>query len=565
MRAITNKISKATSTPKGKIIFFGIVIGLLAISAGALVYWSFYRKQIVRTKLEDAVRKKSKGLYQVHYDKLAMDEVAGDLVVTNFSIQYDPAKYKAMQEAGSTPPALLKIHIPSIIVSGVKTPRALLNKEIVGKNLQIINPVIDIIYTYAGRDSARNVPTKEVYEEILGDLNLIKIDSLLISNASITTRDIKTGEIKVELKHTSVQLQDVMVDSTAWADTTRLFFSKQADIRASGISWKSREKPYLFGLDSVHLNSTSKQVRIGGFHIDPLLAEDAFIRSLPRQEDRFDFSIKGITISNMDFPALFNEEIFADSIKVETASFKIYRDLGYKSGIRGPVKIFPHQSLLKIPVPFRLKKLVLANTFIEYKERAVISRQAGKVQFYQTNAVITNLTNRQDAAAVNNTLTVDIRTRFLNKAPLRVIWKFYLFNPDGRFDIAGNLGAMDATQVNALTVPMAPARIENGRINSLSFNLAGNSSNMTGDVKLLYKDLKVSLLQKDEETRKLEKKKLASFAANIAIKNSNPSGKKDEVRTAHVNFKRDKHRSIFHLSWKSLYTGIKESAGIKNK
>jgi hypothetical protein len=212
-----------------------------------------------------------------------------------------------------------------------------------------------------------------------------------------------------------------------------------------------------------------------------------------------------------------------------------------------------------------LKKLVLANTFIEYKERAVISRQAGKVQFYQTNAVITNLTNRQDAAAVNNTLTVDIRTRFLNKAPLRVIWKFYLFNPDGRFDITGNLGAMDATQVNALTVPMAPARIENGRINALSFNLAGNSSNMTGDVKLLYKDLKVSLLQKDEETRKLEKKKLASFAANIAIKNSNPSGKKDEVRTAHVNFKRDKHRSIFHLSWKSLYTGIKESAGIKNK
>ncbi|MGN6292926.1 MAG: hypothetical protein ACTHMV_09305 [Chitinophagaceae bacterium] len=565
MRAITKKISKATSTPKGKIIFFGIVIGLLAISTGAVVYWSVYRKQIVRTKLEDAIRKKSKGLYKVHYDKLAMDEMAGDLVVTNFSIQYDPVKYKAMQEAGSTPPALLKIHIPSLIVSGVKTPRALLNKEIVGKNLQIINPVIDIIYTYAGRDSARNVPTKEVYEEILGDLNLIKIDTLLISNASITTRDIKTGEARAELKNTSVELQDVMVDSTAWADTTRLFFSKQADIRASGISWKSREKPYLLGFDSVHLNSTSKKVSIGRFHIDPLLPEDAFIRSLPRQEDRFDFSIKGITISNMDFPALFNEEIFADSIEVETASFKIYRDLGYKRGIRGPVKTFPHQSLLKIPVPFRFKKLVLANTFIEYKERAVISRQAGKVQFYHTHAVITNLTNWQDAAPVNNMLTVDIRTRFLNKAPLRVTWKFYLFNPEGRFDITGNLGAMDATQVNALSVPMAPARIENGRINDLSFNLAGNSSNMTGDVKLLYKDLKISLLQKDEETRKLEKKKLASFAANIAIKNSNPSGKKDEVRIAHVNFKRDRHRSIFHLSWKSLYTGIKESVGIKNK
>lgn len=563
MRVITKKISKATSTPKGKIIFFGIIIGLLGISAGAVAYWAYYRKQIVRTKLEDAVREKTKGLYQVHYDKLAMDEVAGDLVVTNFSLQYNNAKYQALQENGIAPPTLLKIHIPSLIVSGVKTPRALLNKEIVGKNLQIINPVIDIIYTYSGRDSARNVPTKEVYEQILGNLNLIKIDTLTISNASITTRDIKTGEAKVELKHTSVRLQDVMIDSTAWSDTTRLLFSKRIDIQSSGVSWKSSEKPYLFGLDSVHLNSASKQVYIGRFHIDPLMPEDAFIRSLPRQEDRFDFSIKGITISNMDFPALFNEEIFADSIKVKTASLKIYRDLGYKRGIRGPLKLFPHQSLLKVPVPFHLKKVILANTFIEYKERAVISRQAGKVQFYNTHTVVTNLTNRQDAATANNMLTVDISTRFLNKAPLRVTWKFYLFNPNGRFDIVGSLGAMDARGVNALSVPMGPARIENGRINGLSFNLAGNNSSMMGDVRLLYKDLKISILQKDEETRKLEKRKLASFAANIAIKNSNPSGKKDEVRTAHVNFKRDTHRSIFHLSWKSLYTGIKESVGIK--
>lgn len=563
MRTIPQKIRKATSTPKGKIIFFGILIGILGIAAGAVVYWGFYRKQIIRTTLEDAIREKSKGLYHVHYDKLDLDEVAGDLAITNFSLQYDSAKYLSMLANGSAPPTLLRINIPSIIVSGVKTPRALLDKEIVGKNLQIINPVIDIFYTYAGRDSARNVPTKEVYEQILGDLNLIKIDTLQIVNARIATRDIKTGDAKVELQQTSVQLLDVSVDSTSWSDTTRLLFSRQVDINSSGITWKSKEKPYSFGLDSVHLNSATRQVQIGRFHIDPLMPEDAFIRSLPRQDDRFDFSVKGISIINIDFPALFTEEIFADSIKVQSASFKIYRDLGYKGGIRGPVKIFPHQSLVKVPIPFQLKKIILANTFIEYKERAVISRQAGKVQFYNSNVTITNLTNRKDAAADNNMLTLDISTRFLNKSPLRVTWKFYLFHPNGRFDIVGNMGALKATEINALSVPMGPARIEKGTINSLSFNLAGSNTAMTGDVKMLYDDLKVSILQKDDESKKLEKKKLASFAANVMIKNSNPSGKKDEPRVASVNFPRDTHRSIFHLSWKSLFKGIKESAGIK--
>lgn len=564
MRTIRHKIKKATSTPKGKIIFFGIIVVILGLAAAAVVYWGVFRKQIIREKLEATIREKSKGLYQVKYDKLDLDEVAGDLAVTNFTIKYDSTRYLSLKQIDDAPPTLLDIHIPSIIVSGVKTPRALIDKEIVGKNLQINDPVINIIYTYSGRDSLRNTPTREVYEQILGNLNLIKIDTLTISNAKIFTRDIKTGETKVELMNTTVRLLDVSVDSAAWKDTTRLLFSRQVDISAGGITWKSKERPYSFGLDSVQLNSATGQISVGRFHVDPLLPEDKFIQSLPKQDDRFDFSVKGIKIVGMNFPALFTEQLFADTIKAESASFKIYRDLGYKRGIRGPVKLFPHQSMVKAPIPFRVKRIILANTFIEYKERAVISRQAGKVQFYNSYATITNLTNRQDVAAENNMLSIDISTRFLNKAPLRVTWKFYLFNPNGRFDIVGNLGAMPATAVNALSVPMGPARIEKGQINSLSFNLQGNNANMTGDVKMLYDDLKVSLLQKDEESNKLEKKKLASLAANIMIKNSNPN-KKDPPRVAHVIFQRDTHRSIFHLSWKSLFTGIKESAGIKKK
>ncbi|MCG2617050.1 hypothetical protein LZZ85_22330 [Terrimonas sp. NA20] len=563
MRTIPHKIRKATSTPKGKLIFFGIIVGLLGIVAAAVIYWGFYRKQIIRTKLEDTIKEKSKGLYKIVYDKLDLDEVAGDLAVTDFSLSYDSMKYLSMKQANDAPPTLLNIKIPSIIVSGVKTPRALIDKEIVGKNLQINDPVIDIIYTYSGRDSLRSTPTREVYEQILGNLNLIKVDTLTVNNARISTRDINTGNVKVEVINTTIRLLDVSVDSASWKDTTRLLFAKQVEINAGSVTWKSKERPYSFGLDSVQLNSASNEIRVGHFHIDPLLPEDKFIQSLPRQDDRFDFSLKGISIKGMNFPALFKEELFADSIGVATASIKIYRDLGYKAGMRGPVKLFPHQSMVKAPLPFQIKKIVLSNAFIEYKERAVISRQAGKVQFYNTYATITNLTNRQDAAAENNILAININTRFLNKAPLRVTWKFYLFHPNGRFDINGNLGTIDATAINALSVPMGPARIEQGTINGLSFTLSGNTNNMTGQVKMLYDDLKVSLLQKDDESKKLEKKKLASFAANIMIKNSNPSKKKEEPRVANVNFTRDKHRSIFHLSWKSLFTGIKESAGIK--
>ncbi len=91
---------------------------------------------------------------------------------------------------------MFRIEIQSITVTGVKTPQALLNKEIAGSKLHIRNPVIDIVYTRKGEDSSKSVPTNEVYKQILGDLKQIKIDTLMVTGAQIMTRDLKTGRQK---------------------------------------------------------------------------------------------------------------------------------------------------------------------------------------------------------------------------------------------------------------------------------------------------------------------------------------------------------------------------------
>jgi len=81
---------------------------------------------------------------------------------------------------------------------------------------------------------------------------------------------------------------------------------------------------------------------------------------------------------------------------------------------------------------------------------------------------------------------------------------------------------------------------------------------MGGKVKLLYNDLKISVLKKDENTKELKKKKLASFGANLLIKNDNPSPH-GSVRIATAHFERDTTRSMFHMSWKTLMDGVKAS------
>ena len=563
MRNIKAKFKKASSTGKGRFILIVIFILISSAIAGGVYYWNTYKKQIIRDKLEDAVRKKTRGLYLLRYDSLRLDEVGGDLSITNIRLVYDSMKYDALKKANDAPAILLSLEIESIEVSGVKTPRALVDKEIVGKKIHIRNPSIQILYTNEGKDSSRVVPDKEVYEEILGDLNMIKVDTVEISGAQIVTRRLKTGKENVQLKNTFIRLTNAAVDSASGKDRSRLVFAKQIFLSAERISWASDNGLYTYVSDSIVINTPERSAYAKNFLIKPTLSENAFVKSPPTQDDRFDFSINRIAIYNLNMPELFNEQIIADSIHIKSASFKVYRDLSIPRDKKNRVGLYPHQALGKIPVLIKIKKIVLPNTFVEYKEKNPRSNQAGKVQFYNTHATLTNVTNDKEAIRDNNTLTAAIATKFLNKATLNVVWQFYLKHPKGRFDVKGNLGPMLFADASVVTEPMGPAKLEEGRVKNLQFNLEGNDYSMNGTVKMQYEGLKVSVLEKEEGTKKLDKKTVASIAANIMIKNSNPPNEKEDPKIITVQMQRNTNRSIFYLVWKSLFKGIKETVGMK--
>ena len=141
---------------------------------------------------------------------------------------------------------------------------------------------------------------------------------------------------------------------------------------------------------------------------------------------------------------------------------------------------------------------------------------------------------------------------------MKTSWTFYLFNAKGSFDVRGHLGALNATAINGITEPLGGVRIKSGRIKRLDFNFKGYDYGMDGTVKLLYDDLKVAVLKKKKDTGILKEKKLASWGANMIIKDANPSGK-EAPRLIRVHFNREINRSIFHLSWKTLLEGIKET------
>ncbi len=562
MQRLKNKFKKVTATHTGRNIILSILIFLIAVITAGLWYWNTHKKAILKNEMEASIREKSNGLYKIKYDSLDMDEIEGYLSISNMNLFYDSTRYLELSKQGKEPSILLSIRIPEITVSGVKTPQALINDEIVGRKLEIKNPVIDIIYTNSGKDSSSIVPPKEIYEQILGNLDLIKADTVLISGAQITTSSLHSKKTSVQIQDVTITLVDVKVDSSSNADTTRILFAKESSITCSKLFWTSADKLYNYFVDSISINSVSRNLHVKSFRAVPTLNEEAFVKALPTQADRYDYAISNIEIQNINLQQLFEERIIADKVLIPSASLKIYRDLAIPRDKRNRVGSYPHQLMQTIPISFRVEKIMITNGFIEYKERHNISRLAGKIQYYNVNATISNFTNDKKAIAANNVMTVDMNTMFLNRSPLHVSGRFYLLHPKGRFDLKGSFGAMDATLLNPIIERTGLTHIKSGMINGAEFSVQGQDYTADGTVKMMYDDLKVAALEKNKGSSQLDKKGFSSFIVNIIIKNSNPK-KNQDVRVAQVHLDRNTNSSFFNFSWKTILKGLTETVGLK--
>ncbi|HEY4111089.1 hypothetical protein [Puia sp.] len=537
-----------------------LLLSGLAVLVLLVVGWQVYKYYFVQRKLAQVVAEKTKGLYILHYDQLAFDEVAGMLHVKNIDIEPDTAVYQQMVRENKDPPLLLRIQVDALDIARVKTPKALLTKELEGGKVEVTRARIRIMVQHFKKDSAVYNPTPDLTKQLLGRLLKIAIDSVEIKDASIVVGSLDSSENYFRGNNVSLLLAHFFIDSSALKDSTTLLFSRGLTLTCKELDLPSGNKKYTIGTDSLRFTSTDNTLRVAQVKIRPRLSETAFAASFPIQKDRYDFSLKDIVLHHIDRKALWQKGIRADSLVIGESAFRIYRDISRPPDTTSKVGKYPQQLLMHVPFPLSIGKIIFAHSFIEYKEKNGKSNRSGRVQFHDARASIQNVTNRREDVKNDHRCIVDFHARFLNKAPINARLDLLLKDPKGRFTIEGDIGSLDAPSLNPLTEPMALTRLERGKINHLRFAIRGTDSAGYGQVTLSYEDIKVSLLKKDEGDAGFDKKDLASFLANLVVKNSSKSGK---PAMKEVDFQRILNKSFFNLIWKTLFTGIKESVGMK--
>src|SRR4051794_40189414 len=155
------------------------VLLLIALLVSLAAYFGYkkIKQNFLNHQLKQLVRDKSRQLYTINYDSIAVDELRGDVYLKNIIIKGDTSLQKELLASNDSnaAPVLFEMSIPELKVVRFRTASALLSKQLECEEILIYHPNVNV-YFYPGKNTHRNNRTskEEFYKQILGKFSLIK-------------------------------------------------------------------------------------------------------------------------------------------------------------------------------------------------------------------------------------------------------------------------------------------------------------------------------------------------------------------------------------------------------
>jgi hypothetical protein len=539
-----------------------VLLFLILLVAAGLVYYKKWRKEFLHKQVPELVFLESDSLYRITYDDVDVDEVDGEIIIKNLQLIPD-STYKKPTDS-TLPRNLLRITVPEINITGVQTNSAVLDKEVIASRINLIRPVVTMFNNRRGAQNNNALATSttdKIYKVLLRGLEKINVDTILISDADYHICQWPGGDTLFSGSKINARLYHITISDSTSTDSSRILFAESAMLDINKILIRKRNHLYHYQLNDIQLRSTERSVSIKNVHITPLLSETRHMRAAEWQTDRLDFDWYNLLFKKVNVQEMLNGNLIANELSIKTARFKVFRDKSYPMKKERKIGHYPHQLFLKIPVDVDLKQVIIQNGYLEYKEKSPQTGSSGQVVFDNIYATLHNVTNRR---AGNGICTINFKSRFLSRIPLTATLQLYLKSKNGKFTVNGTMNTTDATIFNPLSKPMALVEINSGTINSLEFNLICDDYKAKGIIRLLYDQLKINILKKEETGGAYKSKKMISLLANISIMDANPA-KNKPARIVTVNQPRDVYKSMFNLIWKAIFEGVKMTVGINGK
>lgn len=381
----------------------------------------------------------------------------------------------------------------------------------------------------------------------------VKIVNLILTNGAIY--EYETDGEKSNLHITngiSFETGTIAIDLTS--DTANTHLSRR-NLTANivGIQYTFQNKENQLRLDTLYLNTTKRFIRTTGLQLIPQLPQSDYAELSQNHSDWTKIQTSTTIWTGIDFTAFMKElSIVIDTITIQHAEISSYKNRQIAQSQRE--KQLLNQTLRHLPIALDIRCLQFGPLDVVYQELTPEGVQPGKLTVTNLTGECLGLSNRP--AQNQSFLTIRSTGKLMGLANLQTTINFSLQDTSEQFTVNGQLGSLAMNQLNTLTEPLANLSIQNGRIDTLIFNITGNKHSSAVDLKLLYNGLEIELI-KDHDGQIRQRRLLSEAINDWILYSSNPQYGTTRIGTGTAL--RDPYKSQFNYLWKSLWPGLKST------
>jgi len=299
-----------------------------------------------------------------------------------------------------------------------------------------------------------------------------------------------------------------------------------------------------------------KIVTVDSFRFMPVMDRDSFNRMQSHQKDYMELRTKGILIRNLDIEKLGTDSSFhIDHIQISEPVFRDYKDkrLPFETGI---IKPLPVDLLKKIKVKFDIDSVRIYDGSITYEEFNDKTNSAAIVHLGKVQVRLRNIKNHD--IGPSDSLYLSATTSLLDTAYIGIRFHESYTDTLSAFLLQIRVGRLSLPMLNPVIGPLASAKVVSGYLDTLELKAIGREYIAHGKMKMLYKDLKVEFLNKNDQGKKTFVTKVISIVANLLVKRNN-------LKTSGSVFaERNRERSFINYWIKIVLGGSLTNAGIRS-
>lgn len=548
---------------------FRKIFRLILIGAGSLIlligcaglYLNQHWNKRMQRELPGYVSAFSDSLYILTFEDARLDVLSGSITIQKASMTIDSVIYQRLKAQQKAPSILYTFTVDELQLRHFRPWRYFMGKELYAGSLVLKAPFILMQENARNRDTSR---PRTAYENISTKMKSIYIGRLQLDSTHFKyefTR--KDGSRSIsQLHRLQITVNDFLIDARALEDPSRFLYARNYEIGLRDYMYRTKDSLYLMRFKDIRYNAGRRSLQVGQFAVEPLDDPHTFDKKTGVQQDRYDVAFNNITVDRLNPRLLLqDQQIWASKLSMNGGKVHIYRNRSLPMPPGNKLGKYPSQLLQRLSIPLYLDTLEGSRIDVRYTELSPLTGQTGTIYFRHAHGLFRNITNMDSMVKRNRHCTADVDAIFMESGKLAARFDFTLQDKAGSFAVTGQLKDLDGRQLNGITRPLGMVEIRSCKIQDLDFNIKGNEQRASGKVKLLYKDLRIALLKKDADDGKFVRKGLISFVANLmVIHDSNPLPG-ENVRLAQPVYTRDITRSFFNLVWKTIFTGVKETAG----